>query len=116
MTSATPEYIGYSVKYIVSYLAVTATVMATGTATATATATALATEMAPATAMARAVAMLLLKMGKNVNLRLERHVNRALIYFLRSVLKKWTLLEYITNTLNVPVVNATMILRLMGYF
>ena len=112
MTSATPEYIGYSVKYIVSYLAVTATVMATGTATATA----LATSMAPATAMARAVAMLLLKMGKNVNLRLERHVNRALIYFLRSVLKKWTLLEYITNTLNVPVVNATMILRLMGYF
>ena len=112
MTSATPEYIGYSVKYIVSYLAVTATVMATGTATATA----LATEMAPATAMARAVAMLLLKMGKNVNLRLERHVNRALIYFLRSVLKKWTVLEYITNTLNVPVVNATMILRLMGYF
>ena len=112
MTSATPEYIGYSEKYIVSYLAVTATVMATGTATATA----LATSMAPATAMARAVAMLLLKMGKNVNLRLERHVNRALIYFLRSVLKKWTLLEYITNTLNVPVVNATMILKLMGYF
>ena len=90
----------------------TATVMATGTATATA----LATSMAPATAMARAVAMLLLKMGKNVNLRLERHVNRALIYFLRSVLKKWTLLEYITNTLNVPVINATMILKLMGYF
>ena len=26
------------------------------------------------------------------------------------------LLEYIANTSNVPVVNATMILRLMGYF
>ena len=54
--------------------------MATAMATATATAT--------ATALARAVAMLLLKMGENVHLRLERHVNRALIYFLRSVLKK----------------------------
>ena len=56
-----------------------ATAMATGTATATATATAmaLATAMAPATAMARAVAMLLLKMDENVNLRLERHFNRA---------------------------------------
>ena len=89
MTGATPEYIGYSIKYIVSYLAVTATVMATAMATATATATALAKAMAPATA--RAVAMLLLKMGENVHLRLEPHVNRALIYFLRSVLNKWTL-------------------------
>ena len=33
--------------------------------------------MAIMTAMARAVAMLLLKMDENVNLRLERHVNRA---------------------------------------
>ena len=56
-----------------------ATAMATATAAAAATAaaTALATAMAPATAMARAVAMLLLKMDENVNLRLERHVNRA---------------------------------------
>ena len=52
--------------------------MATGTATATAMA--LATAMAPATAMARAVAMLLLKMDENVNLRLERHFNRAFFY------------------------------------
>ena len=37
-------------------------------------------------------------------------------YLTRSVLNKWTLLEYITNILNVPVVNATMILGLMGYF
>ena len=57
-----------------------ATVMVT--AMATATATALATAMAPAAAMARAVAMLLLKMDENVNLRLERHVNRALCYYL----------------------------------
>ena len=57
-----------------------ATVMVTAMATATATATALATAMAPAAAMARAVAMLLLKMDENVNLRLERHVNRAFFY------------------------------------
>ena len=44
---ATPEYIGYSVKYIVSYLA--------------------------ATAMAMAMAMF--KIDENVNLRLELHVN-----------------------------------------
>ena len=56
-----------------------ATVMVT--AMATATATALATAMAPAAAMARAVAMLLLKMDENVNLRLERHVNRAFFFF-----------------------------------
>ena len=56
-------------------MTVTATAMAT--ATGTATAMALATAMAPATAMARAVAMFLLKMDENVNLRLERHVNRA---------------------------------------
>ena len=42
---------------------------------------ALATAMAPATAMARAVAMFLLKMDENVNLRLERHVNRAFFFF-----------------------------------
>ena len=60
-----------------------ATAMATATAAAAATAaaTALATAMAPATAMARAVAMLLLKMDENVNLRLERHVNRAFFFY-----------------------------------
>ena len=57
------------------------TAMATAMATATATATALATAMAPAAAMARAVAMLLLKMDENVNLRLERHVNRAFFFY-----------------------------------
>ena len=57
------------------------TAMATAIATATATATALATAMAPAAAMARAVAMLLLKMDENVNLRLERHVNRAFFFY-----------------------------------
>ena len=59
-----------------------ATVMVT--AMATATATALATAMAPAAAMARAVAMLLLKMDENVNLRLERHVNRAFFFTVYS--------------------------------
>ena len=58
-----------------------ATAMATTTAAATALATALATAMAPAAAMARAVAMLLLKMDENVNLRLERHVNRAFFFY-----------------------------------
>ena len=57
------------------------TAMATAMATATATATALATAMAPAAAMARAVAMLLLKMDENVNLRLERNVNRAFFFY-----------------------------------
>ena len=57
------------------------TAMATAMATATATATALATAMAPAAAMARAVAMLLLKMDENVNLRLERHVNRPFFFY-----------------------------------
>ena len=37
-------------------------------------------------------------------------------YLTRSVLNERTLLEYITNTSNVPVVNATMILGMMGYF
>ena len=60
------------------------TAMATAIATATATATALATAMAPAAAMARAVAMLLLKMDENVNLRLERHVNRAFFFTVYS--------------------------------
>ena len=60
---------------------VTAMATAMATATATATATALATAMAPAAAMARAVAMLLLKMDENVNLRLERHVNRAFFFY-----------------------------------
>ena len=57
---------------------------AAATALATAAATALATEMAPATAMARAVAMLLLKIDENVNLRLERHVNRAFFFTVYS--------------------------------
>ena len=65
------------------------TAMATATGTAMATAMAVATAMAPATAMARAVAramaravvMLLLKMDENVNLRLERHVNRAFFFY-----------------------------------
>ena len=61
-----------------------ATAMATTTAAATALATALATAMAPAAAMARAVAMLLLKMDENVNLRLERHVNRAFFFTVYS--------------------------------
>ena len=60
------------------------TAMATAMATATATATALATAMAPAAAMARAVAMLLLKMDENVNLRLERHVNRTFFFTVYS--------------------------------
>ena len=59
-----------------------ATAMAT--ATATATAMALATAMAPATAMARAVAMLLFKVDENVNLRLERHVNRGFFFTVYS--------------------------------
>ena len=64
----------------------TAMATATGTATAAAAATAmaLATAMAPATAMARAVAMLLLKMDENVNLRLERHGNRAFFFTVYS--------------------------------
>ena len=62
-----------------------ATAMATATGTATGTAMALTTAMAPATAMARAVAMLLLKMDENVNLRLERHVNRAFFFLLCTV-------------------------------
>ena len=57
---------------------------AAATALATAAATALATAMAPATAMARAVTMLLLKMDENVNLRLERHVNRAFFFTVYS--------------------------------
>ena len=68
------------------------TAMATATGTAMATAMAVATAMAPATAMARAVAramaravvMLLLKMDENVNLRLERHVNRAFFFTVYS--------------------------------
>ena len=64
-----------------------ATVMAMATAKATATAPAMAmataTVMATATAMVRAVAMSLLKMNENVNLLLERHVNRALFYCLQ---------------------------------
>ena len=63
-------------------MTVTATAMAT--AMGTATAMALATAMAPATAMARAVAILLLKMDENVNLRLERHVNRAFFFTVYS--------------------------------
>ena len=59
-------------------MTVTATAMATATATGTAAAT--ATTMA----MARAVAMLLLKMDENVNLRLERHVNRAFFFTVYS--------------------------------
>ena len=65
------------------------TAMATAMATATATATALATAMAPAAAMARAVAMLLLKMDENVNLRLERHVNRAFFFFYCVQFSSW---------------------------
>ena len=64
---ATPEYIGYSVKYIVSYLA--------------------------ATAMAMAMAML--KIDENVNLRLELHVNRALFYYLR--LSSWHRFVYFSK-------------------
>ena len=63
--------------------------------TATATAMALATATAPATAMARAVAMLLLKMDENVNLRLERHVNRALFYCLH--LSSWHRFVYFSK-------------------
>ena len=88
LRSATLEYIGYSVLYIVSYLAAkamatakaTATATATATAKATATATVTATATATVTAMAMAMAMAMLKMDENVNLRLERHVNRALFY------------------------------------
>ena len=61
-----------------------ATAMAVATAMAPATAMAVATAMAPATAMARAVVMLLLKMDENVNLRLERHVNRAFFFTVYS--------------------------------
>ena len=63
-----------------------ATAMATATATAKATAAATATAMALATAMAPATAMaiLLLKMDENVNLRLERHVNRAFLFTVYS--------------------------------
>ena len=58
------------------------TAMATAMATATtALATASSTAMAPAAAIAGAVAMLLLKMDENVNLRLERHVNRAFFFY-----------------------------------
>ena len=64
LRSATLEYIGYSVLYIVSYLA----------------AKAMATAKAKATATATATAMAMLKMDENVHLRLERHVNRALFY------------------------------------
>ena len=70
-----------------------ATVMVT--AMATATATALATAMAPAAAMARAVAMLLLKMDENVNLRLERHVNRAFFFFYCVQFSSWHKFFYI---------------------
>ena len=56
--------------------------MATATAIATATGTAAAT--ATTMAMARAVAMLLLKMDENVNLRLERHGNRAFFFTVYS--------------------------------
>ena len=37
-------------------------------------------------------------------------------YLTSTVVNERTLLEYITNTSNVPVFNATMILGLMGYF
>ena len=40
--------------------------------------------MAIMTAVARAVAMLLLKMDENVNLRLERHVNRPFFFTVYS--------------------------------
>ena len=49
------------------------------------TATPMMMSMAIMTAMARAVAMLLLKMDENVNLRLERHVNRAFFFLLCTV-------------------------------
>ena len=65
------------------------------TVTATAMATATGTAMAPATAMARAVAILLLKMDENVNLRLERHVNRALFYCLQ--LSSWHRFVYFSK-------------------
>lgn len=45
------------------------------------TATPMMMSMAIMTAMARAVAMLLLKVDENLNLRLERHVNRAFFFF-----------------------------------
>ena len=45
------------------------------------TATPMMMSMAIMTAMARSMAMLLLKMDENVNLRLERHVNRAFFFY-----------------------------------
>ena len=48
------------------------------------TATPMMMSMAIMTAMARAMAMLLLKMDENVNLRLERHVNRAFFFTVYS--------------------------------
>ena len=41
------------------------------------------TATATVTAMAMAMAMAMLKIDENVNLRLERHVNLAVFYYLR---------------------------------
>ena len=59
--------------------------------TATATATATVTAKSTATAMA----MVMLKMDENVNLRLERHVNRALFYCLQ--LSSWHRFVYFSK-------------------
>ena len=67
----------------------------TATATATAMATATATVTAKSTATAMAMVMVMLKMDENVNLRLERHVNRALFYCLQ--LSSWHRFVYFSK-------------------
>ena len=59
------------------------------------TATATATVTAKSTATAMAMVMVMLKMDKNVNLRLERHVNRALFYCLQ--LSSWHRFVYFSK-------------------
>ena len=61
----------------------------------TATATATATVTAKSTATAMAMVMVMLKMDENVNLRLERHVNRALFYCLQ--LSSWHRFVYFSK-------------------
>ena len=61
----------------------------------TATATATATVTAKSTATAMAMVMVMLKMDENVNLRLERDVNRALFYCLQ--LSSWHRFVYFSK-------------------